>query len=116
MITRRQFASGLAGAGLMGLLAAPGRAGEPAPETTRLRFIVIPDSICKNYTKQEGYAGQAIREVPYGRWREYDVTDTVRFYALRLHEAGFIEDTPQEILARGVYLRFFNELKQELKG
>ena len=29
-----------------------------------------------------------MKEVPYGKWREYDPEDTVRFYALRLHEAG----------------------------
>ena len=86
----------------------------PAAVKRALRAILKANAICvaepdrvarslvdKNYTKQEGYAGQAIREVPYGRWREYDVTDTVRFYALRLHEAGFIKDNPQEILARG---------------
>ncbi len=29
-----------------------------------------------------------MKEIPYDRWREYDPEDTVRFYALRLHEAG----------------------------
>jgi NitT/TauT family transport system substrate-binding protein len=56
-----------------------------------------------------------MREIPYGRWREYDAEDTVRFYALRLHEAGIIKSSPQKILA-GTDWRFFNELKKELKG
>ena len=30
------------------------------------------------------YALQAMQEVSYGKWREYDPEDTVRFYALRL--------------------------------
>jgi NitT/TauT family transport system substrate-binding protein len=30
---------------------------------------------------------QALKEIPYGKWREYNPEDTVRFYALRLHEA-----------------------------
>ena len=54
--------------------------------------------------------------VPYDRWREYDPEDTVRFYALRLHEAGMIKSTPQKIIAAGTDWRFFNELKKELKG
>ena len=57
-----------------------------------------------------------MREVPYGRWREYAPEDTVRFYALRLHEVGIIKSSPQKILAEGTDWRFFNELKKELKG
>jgi NitT/TauT family transport system substrate-binding protein len=40
----------------------------------------------------------------------------MRFYALRLHEAGLIKSTPQRILAQGTDWRFLNELKRELKG
>ena len=29
--------------------------------------------------------------IPYDRWRAYDAEDAVRFYALRLHEAGMIK-------------------------
>jgi hypothetical protein len=29
-------------------------------------------------------------DVPYTKWRQYDPEDTVRFYALRLLEAGMI--------------------------
>jgi NitT/TauT family transport system substrate-binding protein len=59
---------------------------------------------------------QALKELPYGTWREYDAEDTVRFYALRLHEAGMIKSTPQKIIAQGTDWRFLNELKRELKG
>ena len=38
--------------------------------------------------EQLDYAPQAMQEIPYGTWREYDPEDTVRFYALRLHEVG----------------------------
>jgi NitT/TauT family transport system substrate-binding protein len=62
------------------------------------------------------YALQTMQDIPYNRWREYDPEDTVRFYALRLHEAGIIKSTPQKILAQGTDWRFFNELKKELKG
>ena len=57
-----------------------------------------------------------MRDVPYGRWRDYDAEDTVRFYALRLHEAGMIQSSPQKIIAQGTDWRFLTELKRELKG
>jgi NitT/TauT family transport system substrate-binding protein len=50
------------------------------------------------------------------QWRQYDIEDTVRFWALRLHQAGMIKSTPQRIMAQGTDWRFFNELKRELKG
>jgi NitT/TauT family transport system substrate-binding protein len=59
---------------------------------------------------------QNLRELPYGKWREYSPEDTVRFWALRLHEAGLIKSSPQKVLAQGTDWRFLNELKKELKG
>jgi len=58
---------------------------------------------------------EVLRELPYDRWREYDPEDTMRFYALRLHEAKLIRSTPNKIIAEGTDWRFFNELKRELK-
>jgi NitT/TauT family transport system substrate-binding protein len=40
----------------------------------------------------------------------------VRFWALRLHEAGLIKSGPNKIIAQGTDWRFLNELKKELKG
>ena len=56
-----------------------------------------------------------LRDLPYARWRDYDVEDTVRFYALRLHEAGMIRSSPKKILADSTDFRFLNELRKELK-
>ena len=61
------------------------------------------------------YALQMLRDLPYGKWREYDPEDTMRFYALRLHEAGMIKSSPQKILAQGTDWKFLRELKKELK-
>ena len=61
-------------------------------------------------------AAQAMREIPYGQWRDYSPEDTIRFYALRLHEVGMITSTPQQIIAQGTDWRFLTALKQELKG
>jgi NitT/TauT family transport system substrate-binding protein len=70
----------------------------------------------KGFTPRYDYALQTMQEIPYNRWREYDPEDTVRFYALRLHEIGLIKSTPQKIIAQGTDWRFFDELKRELKG
>ena len=59
---------------------------------------------------------QTLTELPYDRWREYDPEDTLRFYALRLHEAGMIKSTPNKLIAEGTDWRFLNELKRELKA
>ena len=56
------------------------------------------------------------RDIPYGKWREYDPEDTIRFYGLRLHETGVIKSHPKKLIAQGTDWRFLNELKKELKG
>ena len=75
------------------------------------RFLVD-----KDYTNKYDYVLQALKEIPYDKWREYDPEDTVRFYALRLHEAGMLKSSPQKLIAQGTDWRFLNELKKELKG
>lgn len=67
------------------------------------------------YTTQYDYAVQSMQEIPYMNWREYDPEDTIRFFALRLHEAGMITSSPSKIIAAGTDWRLFNELKRELK-
>jgi NitT/TauT family transport system substrate-binding protein len=62
------------------------------------------------------YALQTIQEIPYDRWHEYDSEDTLRFYALRLHEAGMINGSPNTLIADGTDWSFLNELKRELKA
>jgi NitT/TauT family transport system substrate-binding protein len=78
--------------------------------------VHLSNTVEKGYTPQYDYALQTMQELPYHQWREYNPEDTVRFYALRLHELGMIKSTPQKIIAQGTDWRFFNELKQELKG
>ena len=59
---------------------------------------------------------QTMQDIPYVAWRNYDPADSLRFYALRLREAGLIDQLPDAILARGTDWRMFNELKKELKA
>ena len=83
--------------------------------------VVDPPSAARRlvdggFTPRYDYALQALSELPYDKWREYDHEDTLRFYALRLHEAGMIKSSPQKIIADGTDWRFLNELKRELKA
>ena len=57
-----------------------------------------------------------LQEIPYGQWRDYDPEDSLRFYALRMHELGFIKNSPQKIIDNNTDWRFFNQLKRELKA
>ena len=70
----------------------------------------------KKYTPHYDYVVQVMKELPYGKWREYDPEDTIRFYALRLHEAGLIKSSPQKLIVRASDWRFLTELRKELKG
>ena len=70
----------------------------------------------KKIATRYDYTIQMMRDLPYGKWREYDPEDTVRFYSLRLNEAGMIKSTPQKIISQGTDWRFLRELKKELKA
>jgi NitT/TauT family transport system substrate-binding protein len=94
-----------------------------------LRAIIKAADLCVNepmrvaqrivdggFTARYDYALQTLKEIQYRKWREFDPDDTVRFYSLRLREAGVIKSSPNKIIADGTDWRLFNELKRELKG
>jgi NitT/TauT family transport system substrate-binding protein len=83
-------------------------ATEPAAVAHRL--------VDSGFSERYDYAAQGLSELPYDKWREYDAEDTIRFYALRLHEASMIKSNPNKIIADGTDWRFLNELKRELKA
>jgi NitT/TauT family transport system substrate-binding protein len=68
------------------------------------------------FTDRYEYALQTLTEIPYDSWREFGPEDSLRFYALRLHEVGMIKSSPNELLAEGTDWRFLNEHKRELKA
>jgi NitT/TauT family transport system substrate-binding protein len=70
----------------------------------------------KGFTARRDYAIQTLAEVPYNRWRDYDPEDTIRFYALRLREAGMVKSSPAKIIADGTNWRFLKEVRRELGG
>jgi NitT/TauT family transport system substrate-binding protein len=82
-------------------------ASDPASAARRI--------VDRGFTPSHDYALQTLSENSYDKWREYDPEDTIRFYALRLHDVGLIKSNPNKIIAENTNWRFFNELKQELK-
>jgi len=68
----------------------------------------------RGFTRKYDYARQGLADVQYSKWREYDPEDSVRFYALRMRELGFIKSTPDKIIANGADWRFLNEVKKEM--
>ena len=70
----------------------------------------------RGYPTTYDLALQTLKEIPFGKWRELDPENTLRFFALRLREAGMIKSSPQKIIAQGADWRILNELKKELKS
>lgn len=63
------------------------------PERTA-RFLVD-----RGFTQNYNFALDALKEMgmAFTAWREFDPEDTLRFYALRLHESGMIKSSPQKM-------------------
>jgi NitT/TauT family transport system substrate-binding protein len=100
----------------------------PAATKRALRAILKATDVCareperaarylvdKGYTQVtyestlDGIPGRA-----FAAWREFDPEDTMRFYALRLKEAGLVKSAPDELIARATDWRYLNEIKREL--
>ena len=71
--------------------------------------------LAQGYTPNPDHARQALRELPYGHWRDYNPEDTVRFYALRLREAGMVKNPPQKLISQGTDWRALEQLRKEMK-
>jgi NitT/TauT family transport system substrate-binding protein len=78
--------------------------------------LVARRIVDRGFTPRQDYAIQTLADVPYNNWRDYDPEDTIRFYALRLREAGMLKSSPAKIVADGVDWRFLNEVRGELGG
>ena len=101
----------------------------PAATKRVVRAILKANEICdanpdmaarrlvdRGFAENYDYALQTLTELPYASWREFDAEDTLRFFALRLHEVGMIESSPNTLLSEGTDWRFLDELKRELKA
>jgi NitT/TauT family transport system substrate-binding protein len=100
----------------------------PVATKRALRAILKANDICaaepemaaqrlvdRGFAQNYSYALQTLTELPFASWREFDAEDSLRFFALRLHEVGMINSSPNQLIAEGTDWRFLNELKRELK-
>jgi NitT/TauT family transport system substrate-binding protein len=101
----------------------------PVAAKRALRAFLKASSVCslepdraarllvdKGYSRQSEDIRQMFKELRYTMWRDVDAEDTLRFYAVRLHEAGMVKAAPAKLISQGTDWRFLNELKAELKG
>ena len=100
----------------------------PAATKRALRAILRATDVCATeperaarYLVDKGHTifpyESALDGIPgraYAAWREFNPEDTLRFYALRLKEAGLVKSTPDELIARATDWRYLNEIKREL--
>jgi NitT/TauT family transport system substrate-binding protein len=68
----------------------------------------------RGFTPRYDNVRQGLDDVSYRSWRDYDPEDSVRFWALRLHELGMIKSSPDKIIATGTDWRFIKEVRKEL--
>lgn len=81
------------------------------PETAARRVVQ------RGYAANYEYALQLFGgDARFDVWRTYDPEDSLRFFALRMQENGFIQMPPQKIIESGTDWRFLNDLKRELKA
>jgi len=60
------------------------------------------------------FMAQALREIPYDKWRHYSPEDTIRYYALRFKESGATKYSPNEIIEQNTDWSHLASLKDEL--
>jgi NitT/TauT family transport system substrate-binding protein len=101
----------------------------PIATKRALRAILKASDICAReperaarYLIDKGHESRyelsldVLKALPFDRWREANPEDTLRFHALRLHEAGMIKNHPNKLIAQGTDRRFLNAIKKELKA
>ena len=101
------------------------------PEATKrvLKAIIEGTQLCtadpswsarqlveRGFVPSYDIALQTLKDTRYDVWRDYDPDASLRFYALRMQETGFIRSNPQKIIETGTDFKFLDEIKRELKA
>ncbi len=99
----------------------------PVATKRALRAILKAADVCAReperaarYLVDKGYAEDyesmlhTVMHMSYASWREFNPEDSVRFFALRLRDAGLVKSTPDELIARVTDWHFLEEIKREL--
>jgi NitT/TauT family transport system substrate-binding protein len=67
-------------------------------------------------TTRYDYALQAVKAIPYSKWRDHDSADMMQFYTRRMREAGLIKTDPSKIIAENADWRFIDQLTRGPKS
>jgi NitT/TauT family transport system substrate-binding protein len=62
---------------------------------------------------EQKYVLQTMKDIPYGRWREYNPEETIRFYALRMRDIGMMKSTPKQFIDQHTDWSYLKDLKKE---
>lgn len=100
----------------------------PVASKRALRAIVKATEFCgtdpdaaarqltdRGHVANYAYALDALRGIPYRAWRDFNPEEALRFYGLRLREAGVIRSGPKQLIADGTDWRPLEAIKRELK-
>ena len=68
----------------------------------------------RGYTTQYDYTLAAVQAIHSYAWRDYDAEDSLRFYGLRLYEAGMVRQDPKQLIARGTDWQPLADVKRDL--
>ncbi len=90
------------------------KANDIVARNPRLATRILIEKKVRNESEYKSIL-QALKDIPYGKWREYNPEDTIRFYALRMRDIGMIESNPQQFIDQHTDWRFMNELKKEFR-
>ena len=89
------------------------RANDLVSQDPEMAAQLLVDRKLRKADDQE-FMAQALREIPYDKWRDYSPEDTIRFWALRLKELGMIKYPPQEIISKNTDWSHIASLKNEM--
>src|SRR5262245_57310125 len=66
-----------------------------AQQPERAAQMVVDRGVAPRYD----YTLRMVQELPRNWWHEYDPQNSLRFYGLRLREAGMVRSNPEQLLA-----------------
>jgi NitT/TauT family transport system substrate-binding protein len=89
------------------------RANDLVSQDPEMAAQLLVDRKLRKADDQE-FMAQALREIPYDKWRDYSPEDTIRFWALRLNELGIIKHSPQDFISKNTDWRHVSSLKKEM--
>ncbi|MDH3390764.1 MAG: ABC transporter substrate-binding protein [Desulfobulbaceae bacterium] len=89
------------------------RANDLVSQDPEMAAQLLVDRKLRKADDQE-FMAQALREIPYDKWRHYSPEDTIRFWALRLKELGISKHSPQDFIGKNTDWSHLASLKKEM--